>query len=48
MTTFEKLKQLLFESFYAGFQSGYMGDIGVVSAYEKWWESVMGVVRTDI
>ena len=34
----EDIKRMLFEIYVAGFQDGYMRDVDVVTAYEKWWK----------
>ena len=41
MSVYEKLKQLLFEVFAAGYQKGYCSTDDLVTAYEEWWKTHM-------
>lgn len=37
----EKLKQLLFEVYSAGFEAGYSQEIDIVEAYNKYWNNFL-------
>lgn len=37
-TDIAELKTLLFDVYSAGFEAGYTQEIGIVEAYNKWWE----------
>ena len=41
MFPLERIKTAFFEIFAAGFQSGYMRDFDIVTAYENWWKATM-------